>query len=422
MLGTFSEKRIFDFYDEYEDLRQDLRKKLMQHCAVVASKRYGRKMLHRDNLEEMAAAIQVLFPKAFKDLAILVSLQPRRKGMLFHACAYLKSQLFPSLRKKKKTESLPTNEEVGEENPQDLVDELKYSMASDVTKIKFALQNSFQHRRELLKKSKNFPHELLFQFFWMKPKIFINFEFELLFKTTDTNALNIFWPKLCSVLQMILFLQKKKPHEEVAPQDVQNLFNFLKVVGHLPAKTKRGAENVNFITACSRVVKFYESHVLEEDILKDSEHNQQPFIVCKYTESKETILQYCIAYDPSVFPLPTSFDFVDALDALYKVHNIFYLDYAPCLQRFFMFLDEFVYKVKQHGVTLNTQINQQIDNELLKLREGNRSGEDDEPFIEIVVETIEADEAISLNQIMEEILDVDEDTPQPPPAKRRSVE
>lgn len=375
-------------------MRKDLEKKLMQICALESSKRYGVKMLHGKNLLEMAAAVMTLFPKSYPEEAILVQRTPVRRGLLYNACAYLKSQLFAP-KPKESGEELSSNAPEDDPDfemapsPENIVEQLKYAMAADVTTIKIGLTQTFKYRSDLLIKSEKFPDNLIFQFYWINPKVFINHEFSLRYKKTNINALLEYWPRASSVMTPLLFLHKKQMCKEDVPPEILSFMNFIKILGHLPAKRKRNVPNDNFLTTCSRLVKFYKVDESEEEILSKSRLNTQPFLVGKYTEATKEIQQYFLVYDPSVFPLPLGFDFLDAIDILYKIYHIFILDFPPSLQRLYSFFDQFVFGIGSQSITNNLKVFSQIQNELTKINAVHGPASDNEPPIEIIVETEE---------------------------------
>lgn len=357
-------------------------------CSIIALETFGKGMLHYTNLKQIAEVVMATFPRAYKEITALL-IKPRG-GPLYQACVNRKRQDFPA---EKKTELKPTEDAqpvIDDTEAEKLIAKLEYAVADDVTTLKLWLKATHEYRRQLLKSSKEFPEKLRFGFFWLKPAIFINYEFSLSYPGIEVDSLKYFWPKALSVLPQLMFLNKKKPVSGY-PQVVAELLDFLQIVGHLPVTKpkKKTFSTDNLKTARTRLVQLFSTDTTEETILAETKSNLQPFLIAKYVGNEKKIQQYFVMFYPSLYPLPPDFTLVQAFDTLYKLMHNFSLEYPTSLQRLFRFIDQFVFKCATFSIPNNTKIAGQIENALDKLENAGFTTENQVEFLDVSSETEE---------------------------------
>lgn len=362
------EDRIVTFYRENESLNDPLRKKLMYCAAILAVEKFGISLLQYRNLSKVSSAIQRLFPKEFPHEKVILTSD--RKGLLYSAAKYRKKIDFPSQRVEPKAEPTVMN---NIEIEQDLefvkqkVQELSYHSAVNIEEIQRDLELTFKYRRQILLENEATDiSPLMFNFFWVNPERFINYEFNLIYPH-KTDSLKENWPKYDLIMASVLSKRqvKLKPIEKEEidqfPNEVKMFFYLLKLVGHAPLKRvkRMNTKNDNFVTACSRLVEFYPMNITKEEIMRESS-NTQPYILAKYVSDKADVVQYSILLNEIMVPLEKNINFMQAVDFLYKIHHIFNLQYAPSLSRLFSYFDEFIFKIKKLGIPKNLDVNVQV--------------------------------------------------------------
>ncbi|XP_055304838.1 uncharacterized protein LOC129569726 [Sitodiplosis mosellana] len=77
-------------------------------------------------------------------------------------------------------------------------------------------------------------------------------------------------------------------------------------------------------------------------------------VACGETSSE--IQYFCLKVENQIIPLPDDMDFLHVFDLFFKVHKIFDLKYEPRLHNMMVFVENFIYKVKNEHRPTNRML------------------------------------------------------------------
>lgn len=150
----------------------------------------------------------------------------------------------------------------------------------------------------------------------------------------------------------------KRPNLDEFPEETHEFLLLIKLL-----KNVRPSHE-NFTTVCARLLEFYPVNTTYEEMLQKSD-NIQPYIVAKYQESRLNVHQYFLMMSKTFFPLKVRTKFVTVVDLLFKLHQVCYLKYATCLEKFYYYMDQYVYAIEKHPkLTRNLHIYLKISTEV----------------------------------------------------------
>lgn len=340
---------IDDYYTSQNTLPQNLKNLLLRTLSSFFISKNDGKMPTLEVKRRLAAAIVDTYPSLYTDATALVG-QNARNGYLSNAFKY---QI-----KRVKLNAPPTNQaEIEEEENIDLeqnVEEVAdpdtdteedYEEAlhllqnvsdpnSDI--IEQALVDTFDIRRKSMLKGESL---YIFEMFFTYP-YYIEYDFGLLLEKCGVDDANRFIARkevLCAGINTIFssnFLQKKNFVNELNHETQP----YAKIIALLYNSTKQGMK-----AKLSSLVKSIHENQSVADTYRLSSDTQHPFIIERESDPRE----YMISVDHRVIPLSTGDTLDNAIEFIYKIFQLWHLEYPVELQKFFVFYDAITFKINK---------------------------------------------------------------------------
>lgn len=340
---------IDDYYTSQNTLPQNLKNLLLRTLSSFFISKNDGKMPTLEVKRRLAAAIVDTYPSLYADATALVG-QNARKGYLSNAFKY---QI-----KRAKLNAPPTNQEEQEENIEmeenvENVEEVSGDPETDTEEdneealhilqnvseatsdiIEQALVDTFDLRRKSMLKGESV---YIFEMFFSYP-YYIEYDFGLLLEKCGAGDGNRFIARkeiLCAGINTIFssnFLQKKNFVNELNHETQP----YAKIIALLYNSTKQGMK-----AKLSSLVKTIHENQSVADTYRLSYGIQHPFIISRESDPPE----FMIAIDNKIIPLNSGDTLDHAIEFLYKLFQIWNLEYPVDLKKFFAFYDAMTFKM-----------------------------------------------------------------------------
>lgn len=341
-------------YETTTSLTEKDRNRALRLTVDFAVGRFGKQLCLKVNITRCARALVQLFPLIFTEEALIGT----KKGLLMSRAIARRNQ---NSRVAKKLSSASSNNSMGSQpsisNSQDLIFQylinLKHSVARDEVNIKQLLDLTREvrkqatlveeKRQELIARGVN----VQFGFFFVNYDL-ISYDFEQWFPAAHTiehfrrllNGISIASNgtyKLCN--------EYKK-----YPTEIQPFIKLVELVGIVKLKVKVDGGHDTIEKALSRLVVIKNASCnTDAELLKNQFGNKQPYVVVKYDEETERIIQCYLSLDGKLYPFPSSMEFNDVFDKLFKIHHLFGLEYPIALKKFYFLIEKYVYMITQQN-------------------------------------------------------------------------